>query len=67
MRGCILRFRKQHDVRGEHPNRIFDQMEAGFACGSMVLFYLFHTKFCTKCKILCEKDGFFRPTGSGAA
>jgi|GEM_PF-4730101 len=44
MRGCIRRFRKQHDVRGEHPNGTFDQMEAGFACGSMVLFLSFSHK-----------------------
>jgi hypothetical protein len=38
-------------------------MEACFACGSMVLFYLFSQKFCTMCKIFVKKDGFFRPAG----
>jgi len=31
-------------------------MEAGFACGSMVLLFLFHKTFCTLCKMFCEKD-----------
>jgi hypothetical protein len=30
-------------------------MKARFACGSMVLFYLFLQKFCTTCKIFVKK------------
>jgi hypothetical protein len=39
---------------------MFHAMEAGFACGSMVLFFLF-TKNFHKVKIFCEKKGIFRP------
>jgi hypothetical protein len=36
---------------------------AQFACGSMVLFYLFSQKICTMCKFFVKKDGIFRPAG----
>jgi hypothetical protein len=42
---------------------MFHAMEAGFACGSMVLFFLF-TKNFHKVKIFCEKKGIFRPAGA---
>jgi hypothetical protein len=35
---------KEHDVRGGHSTRTFDQTEARFACGSMVRFFLFYKK-----------------------
>jgi hypothetical protein len=38
-------------------------MEAGFACGSMVLFFSFSQKCCTLCNIFVKKDSFFRPAG----
>jgi hypothetical protein len=38
-------------------------MEARFACGSMVLFFLFSQKCCTMCNIFVRKAGFFRPAG----
>jgi len=36
-------------------------MEARFACGSMVRFFLFLQKCCTMCNIFVKKAGFFRP------
>jgi len=41
-------------------------MEAGFACGSMVLFFLFTQIFAHCAKICVNKDVFFRPAGGGA-
>jgi len=41
---------------------MFDQMNAGFACGSMVLFDLF-CKFLHYVQKFMKKHGFFRPAG----
>jgi hypothetical protein len=54
-----------HDLRGGSTNWTFDQVEARFACGSMVHFDLFSQKICTVCKFFVKKDGFFRPAGGG--
>jgi len=42
---------------------MFHEMEAGFACGSMVLLYLFHKTFGSVSQIFVKKDVQFRPTG----
>jgi hypothetical protein len=46
------------DLRSRHSNRTFDQMEASFACGSMVLFVLLHEIFALCAKISCKRMGF---------
>ncbi len=40
------------ELRGGHANRAFHPMEAGCACGSMVLFDLFHKNFALRAKFL---------------
>jgi len=40
-------------------------MEAGFACGSMVLFFFFTQLFAHCAKSCVKKDAFFHPAGSG--
>jgi hypothetical protein len=43
-------------------DRTFAQVEARLACGSMVLFYLFHKKIHTV-NFFVKKNGIFRPAG----
>jgi hypothetical protein len=44
------------DLRGACPNGPFDQIEAGLACGSMVLFFSFSRKFASESQIFVKKN-----------
>jgi len=48
-----------HKLRGGRSTPTFDQMGAGFACGSMVLLFLFYKKIHNM--IFCEKEWFLPP------
>ncbi len=56
---------KLHNLRGGYTNWTFAQVEARFACGSMVHVDLFSQKICTVCKFFVKKDRIFRPAGGG--
>jgi len=54
------------ELCGGHANRAFHPIEAGFACGSMGLFFFFTPMFAHCANMGVKKDGFFHPAGGEA-
>jgi hypothetical protein len=55
--------RMQNNSSHPYTNWTFAQVEARFACGSMVHFDLVSQNICTRCKCFVKQDVFFRPAG----